>query len=198
MRVLKPILFAALFSFLFISCKKDKNIEPIQKTIISYNNIKIGNQNNQLGCFINLSTGKVYQFDEAFEKQNEIDLIFLHDFAYGALISPAWVYNNYPSSSVFLNPGTGVKFWNALRTTDLDICESSVPNDFTSVLNFTQLETLYNQCGMVMGVAEHDVKKDQIIRFKTADNKIGVIKINKVQGNENIDGFIELEIKIQK
>lgn len=89
-------LIIALFSIVLItqSCSKDKTPNPKEEPILYHNNIRIGNQNNQLGSFINLSTGKVYNFEDAYAHQNEIDLAFLHDFGYGALVSPAWISNN--------------------------------------------------------------------------------------------------------
>jgi hypothetical protein len=145
-----------------------------------------------------LSTGKAYTFSEAFANQEEIDLVFLHDVGYGALVSPVWVYNNYPNSETYLKAQYGIKFWNNPKHTELDICENEGPADFLAAQNYPQLNNLWNQCGQVFGVAEHDIKKDHIIRFNTAQKKKGVLKINKVTGNESTSGYVELDIKIQR
>lgn len=191
------LLLSAFVLLTFLSCSKKAKTEPDQG-ITTYTNVKLGNQKNtDVGSFINLATGKVYKAAEAFTKQNEIDLVFLHDAGFAAIVSPAWVYSSYPNTSTYLSPQYGLKYWSSLNHTELDICENSAAADFTSVENYRQLQNLLKDCGMVMGVAEHDIHKDDIIRFKTPQNKWGVIKINKVQGNESVSGFVEVDIKIQ-
>lgn len=192
------LIFATGLIFLSFSCSKDDDAVT-DDGIRIHSNVRIGNQNNnEPGSFINLSTGEVYTFAEAFNRQQEIDLVFLHDSGFGAVVSPAWVYNNYPNTETYLKAQYGIKFWNNPKHTELDICEEETPTDFAVVSNIQQLKNLWNQCGMVMGVAEHDIKKDDIIRFNTAENKKGVLKINKVVGNESTSGYVEIDIKIQK
>lgn len=192
----------ALFMFFcliaaVLACSKDDDPQPTPD-ITTYTNIRMGNQNSQTGCFINLSTGKVYDFEEAFAHQNEIDVAFLHDFGYAVFVSPAWMYSAYSGSKTYTNNTYGVKFWTEKNDTRFDICEVSTPADFNAVQNSPQLQTLLAQCGMTDTNAAHDMQKDDVIQFKTNKNKRGVIKINKVHGDEELDGYVEFDIKIQK
>lgn len=176
-----------LLAFSFTGCKKD---DPEPKKNIA----KLGAQaNTSVGGFLSVSEKKVYTMQEAFQKQEKIDILCF--------------YQEGDNNIAIAGPGSGIKDiftgdaapenWSVQNktlftkpTVDLTVADFDALEDGDAII-----ETYFNAEQTSGNKKAKDLKVNDIWTFKTAGNIFGVIKVTAVQQGET--GFVEFEYKVK-
>ncbi len=198
------ILSIAIIAALLTGCDKkdDDNNKPSGKTPInSYTNINLGNdKNDDYGSFINLKSGQVYflsKAPKALESQSNIDLVYWYNnINHGDpyLGAPAEVKSNIYEGEIFDNNPDGINFWTTVNNTFFSSTNISV-GEFNNITSYEQLKDAVDE---IYGHYEYNVKSEKVYKFKTWDNKIGLLKINTIVGRGDITATMNIDIKVQK
>lgn len=203
MKLTGIISYSLLTGFLFFcGCKKEDKTPsaPVDDSINSFASITVGNQNNPVGCFINLRNGTVYNLQDAFAAQDQIDLIFYNDapsnspwFSSPADLSMYTTYDQYFETS---DP-YGVSHWSTLNT--IKISNSDITSaTFESMTTSTALsQTIADDYHAMIG-AVPEVLPGVVYKFITFNGKAGLIRVNAVTGNAQVNGNLKMDIKVQK
>lgn len=197
-----PILLVTAILILACSKKNDDAAESIN----SFTNVTLGNEfNTQKGCFVNLKTGTVYSLKSSpkgSENQSNVDLVFWYVSAH-----PAMPILGAPSMTTPTGLGAGeaynyspdgTKFWTKLNNTNFDFSAYVPVGKFNEVKNFNDLKQAWESGGSLNEHGAEDVKSDAVYRFKTWDNKIGMIYVRSIVGTVSSPATIVFDIKVQK
>ena len=150
-------------------------------------------QDGSKACALATSTGETYTQSQAKTNAASVDILYF--------------YSNTAKAS-FGCPA------DALTTayTDLDTWSVKNKTQFaTSTVNFDNLATpqaledaftngtlATNGTGSDASARIYDLKAGNVVAFKTAAGKYGVLKVVKVQGTYNNGDYIEINVKVQK
>jgi len=160
------------------------NFSPIKTYQVS-----IGAQDNALtGCFFNFSNNKLFNLEQAYNNQPEIDFIFYYGQYEHTFSSPAENDALTVFSGIY-----GISNWTVKNETRY-VNTPLVATDFDKSNNDSLIITAYDE--VLAKKKAKNVKTGMIVAFKNASNKKGLIKVLSIVGNEN--GNIDLEIKIQE
>lgn len=191
-----------------VSCKKEPTPEVTNQdetiAVSSFLNINLGNHNNvDFGSFINLRTGEVYHLSidaKAFDNQSKVDLVYYYnninhtDPFIGA---PTTAGSNNATGGIFDNNPYGINFWTTVNNTEFGLANDISVGDFNSIQNLAELKSKWGTVSVGLHY-EYNVLSDKIYRFKTTDNKIGLLKINSIVGSGQTIGTMNVDVKIQK
>ncbi len=160
-----------------------------------YGPIEVGMQNNaSTTCFLDLANGAIYDAVTVSGNESAIDLVPYFYYTSG-LPSPSLTCPGY-TSTVGYYPI--ISNWTVKNTTLFDYYTSDnqlvTPSQFDAALNDSLLVTAYNP-SKVSGNCKY-AYAGRVIPFKTCQGKYGMIKV--IQADENEEGSILLEIKIQQ
>jgi hypothetical protein len=157
---------------------------------IQTNNVELGNQKNKtIGQCYSSSTNKVYGIETGNNGDNKIDFIHAYDYSQGAgLVSPY----HYPFE------GYGFATWNNDRYSFF-LLTNLTASDFDNIKYGTDIRLaipvndLYvNAYGLTTNAGQN------VIGFKTPENKWGLIKITEITGSNLMSGSIKMVVKVQK
>ncbi len=196
-----PALVSALF-MLFNACEKENNEPGITGKILVYKSVKIGNQHNPIGHYVNVYTGKVYTKAEAYEKQAEIDLAFFHAYSNSVFVGPSTLmkyagdYVGNPLTEFIRNPSYGFNKWTVINNTGIDKKSSITAGQFDAAENAAQLMTLYGQGNPAANLVVLDAQAGDVLQVYTKNGKKGLIKVNSVTGNKDVSSVLDVDIKM--
>lgn len=195
----------ACYALLALSACKKSDDGPQDTPANSYTNIELGSQNNPKGCFLSLRTGTVYTISDAFYHQANVDLLFWYNRDTGGasstatwLTSPAGTMSYYGAyhQEEFIFSTKGLNNWQTLNNTEMGNL-AITSGQFDAIENIAQLTTAFNSDSRIFGNSLFP-KANDILRFKTHDGKIAVMRVNSVTGNANSTaGRIMIDIKAQ-
>jgi len=158
------------------------------KSIKTINNIDIGAQQCSLGSFYSIDSNKVFFLMDAYNNQSIIDIIYYYTNNSSVLSSPA--ENDAPT---IYTGNNGIYQWSIRNETRY--CNTTLSiTDFNNINNDSLLISSYKQEQSKRKAK--DLKSNNIISFKTHNNKLGLIKINSIDPSET--GKINIDIKIQQ
>ncbi len=181
-------LVIVLFSY---SCNNDDNDNDNEPTpTITTNNVILGAQkNNSTGGFYSNATMRVYTQEEAYSKQDSIDIVYyFEEEDENTIASPAANIND----TIFVGT-TAIPNWTVKNETRY-YKTSSTTIDFAEIDDENDLISLFN-----IDDSKRKAKNlllDDVYAFKTQAEKYGVFRVVSVTGEDT--GSIVIEIKIQK
>ncbi len=197
---IKMLCFAGLVSL--AACTKEEGKDPLSTPINSFKNIKLGNVNNtNYGSFINLKNGSVYFLNQApkgIDNQSDVDLAFWYNtINHGDpyLGAPAEVQSNSYDGPIFSSSPNGVNFWTTLHNTGFSTAYQVSVGTFDNIDNYQELKDAVED---IYGNYEYNVRSEKIYKFKTWDNKIGLLRINTISGNGQVAATMDIDIKVQQ
>lgn len=204
-------LIASIFLVVALSsCKKEKDPEPNSNgqgtatPISSYADITLGNHNNaDFGSFINLSSGAVYKLStdsKAVDNQSSIDLVYYYNNVNHTepfIGAPTTAGSNFATGGIFDNNPDGINFWTVVNNTEFGLANDVSVGDFNAITNLAELQTKWGTLGVGLHYV-YSVQSEKIYRFKTANNKIGFLKINTIVGSGETIGTMSVDVKIQQ
>jgi len=157
-------------------------------SIDSVSHILLGAQNNMsIGSFYSISSNSVYTLDSAFAHQGLIDIIYYYGTYLSTLSSP----NETEAPGHFTGP-SGIANWTIKNESRYDTTLLSIAA-FDAAVNDSLILISYDQ---IAGKKKAKfLAPGQIISFINAEGKIGLLKINSVNGTDA--GTLDISIKIQ-
>lgn len=191
---------------LLFSCRKDdgngSEDGPHLKTLSS---VSVGNQFNASGMYVNMSTGKVYSQQEAYQKQGEIDFAWFFftpaSATMQALSSPDQIAEYYNGNNgevgadFFYNANYGFNKWQTINHSELDYT-TVTPGEFNNISNGAELLQVYEEnMGASTGV-ELDMEVNKVYAFKTRIGKQGLLLVKSITGSKTTSGSLVMDIKI--
>ncbi len=168
--------------------------------IYHYPSIKIGMQsNNEYPNYLDLHTGSLFTKTNITGHEAEVDLV---GFVYttSGVLSPTLCCPGYTGSSSVTGSDRypEIEAWSIKRLTQYDYFSSD-----NNLVNTYKFELAKNDSllvesykpGNVSGLCKY-CNTGKVIPFRTEDGKYGLARI--IHADLAIDGFMELEVKIQK
>ncbi|MFC2111090.1 hypothetical protein ACFLQ5_01420 [Bacteroidota bacterium] len=156
-----------------------------------YNNVELGAQNNITGSFYSLYDDSVYNLTNAYANQNKIDVCYYYDLINTDENTIASAGANI-DASVYPGPNA-LANWSIKRTSRFKTSGIS-GNDFLTANNDSLLIVEYGQSDGTRKAK--NLKSGDIFSFKNEDGKIGLFKVNSVNGTDA--GTINISIKVQE
>lgn len=196
-----PALMSALL-MLFNACEKENNGSGITGKILVYKSVKIGNQYNPIGHYVNVYSGKVYTKAEAYEKQAEIDLAFFHAYSNSVFVGPSTLlkyaghFDGNPITEFISNPTYGFNKWTVINNTGIDKKSTITAGQFDSAENAAQLMALYGKGNPAAYLVVLDAQAGDVLQVYTKNGKRGLIKVNSVTGTREVSGVLDVDIKM--
>lgn len=184
--------------WIFIVMDKNRNKDSVQIVLTrtsetNYNKIRefsvtLGAQNNDSGSFLSFSKPLVYNLDQAFNNQPDIDLIYYFGQYQATFASPA-----ESEAPLYFTGSRGISNWAIKNETRYDTTLLT-PSMFDLATNDSLLLAVFDP---VNGRKKAKyLQKDMIISFKTRNGKIGLIKIMSIDGAAS--GTVKFVVKIQE
>jgi len=179
---------------------KDRNLTGIRLTlhrsysmvygeIVTFPDVILGAQNNTMtGSFFSFSTGLGYSQDEAFTRQDSIDLLYYFDIYDATLASP----RENDAAGIFTGP-TGLANWSQKNETRYDTT-SLTPGEFDQAQNDSLLLIAYEPVNLKRKVKF--TSPGMVVSFLSPSGKIGLIKVMDITPGDS--GSIRFSAKIQK
>ncbi len=158
-----------------------------EQNVTSWLNVDMGSYNDPTGSFLATSTGGVYVKVEAFDHQDIIDLIFylgaVNGSTFAAPADPTvqdiFNLNNDPAWTTFNDT-------RIISPAPIGYAEFDAIGDTYQFPEFedSESETFADK-----------LEKDDVIYFKTADDKKGFLKLNSINGRGD---YINIDVKVEK
>lgn len=168
--------------------------------IYHYPSVKIGMQNNtEFPNYFDLHTGACYTRTNIVGHEGDIDLVSFF-YITGGKESPTLCCPGYTGSSsvTAADRYPEIESWNIKRLTQYDYFSSDnnlvSPTEFEKSTNDSLLILSYKP-ESVSGLCKY-CTTDRIIPVKTEDGKYGLIRV--LHADPSADGYMEIEVKIQK
>jgi hypothetical protein len=165
--------------------------EPAAPDITTYDDKILGAQASSTGSSFASVDGTVYTLDQAKINSDKIDFLYFYGATnFATLAAP----DDADAASVFTGPN-GLDSWTFKNATRFKTTTLS-STDFDAILSNSQLvpvATLPTQPNLSKA---NDLAVGDVLAFKTADQKFGLIRIDAINGTNNA-GTIQITVKVQ-
>jgi hypothetical protein len=172
-------------SFLIYSCNNDDDTPAVKKVMIG------AQDNTTTGGFYSVSENKVYTMDEAYQKQDVIDILCFYEAANGNNIAIA-----SPGSHItgIFTGASSVENWTTQNTTYFSKTALTV-EQFDALSETDQLiETSFDTANDFRKAK--DMKIDDIYAFQVEAGTYGLFKVTDVV--QDSIGSVSFEVKVKK
>jgi hypothetical protein len=177
---------------LSILLKKDTN--SVYGGIRHFPNLNLGAQNNDAyGSFLSLSNGQIFEQDEAYNIQSNINLVYYYDLIEEDKNTIASPGANIDES--FFPGTTGITNWAIRNTTRFEVRENLSFDDFNACAN----DSLILQNTFIFEAGKRKSKnlaEGNIYAFVTESGIKGLFYVHQVDGLET--GSVFISIKMQE
>jgi len=177
-----------------ISILLNKDSNSVYGNINFLPEITFGAQNNNaFGSFLSLLSGQVFEQDDAYNLQSDINLLYYYDLIEedeNTIASPGANLDD----SFFPGP-TGLTNWSTRNTTRFELRENITESDFTLCQNDSLI--LYNTFEFASGKRKSkNLIAGNIFAFVTESGIKGLFLVHEVEDQE--EGKIKISIKMQE
>lgn len=199
-------------SVITISCEKEPELIPdppppntdSTTPITLIDSINIGNHNNTaFSSFLNLKTGAVYSLStdpKGVDNQSSVDLVYYYNtinHTDAFLGAPTTAGSNNATGGIYDNNPDGINFWTTVKNTQFGYASDISVGDFNNIDNLAELRSEWGTLDIGL-YYEYAVQSERVYRFKTVENKIGLLKINTIVGSGQNVGTMNVSIKTQQ
>jgi hypothetical protein len=209
MKTIKLIILSSLVISLF-SCEKEEKVTetpivPAAETPINaFDSINLGNHNStEFGSFLNLKTGTVYSLltdPKGIDNQSNVDLVYYYNNINHTdpfLGAPTTAGSNNATGGIYDDLVNGINLWTVVNNTEISLMQDVSTAEFNNIDNLSELKAEWGTFDIGLHY-EYAVSSDKIYRFKTFDNKIGLLKINTIVGSGQTIGTMNVSVKVQQ